>query len=126
MGLNTVTPCYCEVLRTKNSASNYTNPNNPILFETCVSFIWLVKIIFYITLRSASNSHLEILERFQSKVLLILTDASWYVPNVVIRHDLQVPTFRQEAQNYSVTYRQQLTDHPKSGKLLISRAKLQL
>jgi hypothetical protein len=36
---------------------------------------------------SASNSNLEILERFQSKVLRILTDAPWYVPNAVIRSD---------------------------------------
>jgi hypothetical protein len=61
---------------------------------------------------SASNSHLEILERFQSKVLRILTDAQWYVPNALIRRDLQVPTVRQEVRNYSVTYRQRLTDHP--------------
>jgi hypothetical protein len=42
--------------------------------------------------RSASNSNLEILERFQSKVLWIITDAAWYVPNSVIKRDLQVLT----------------------------------
>jgi len=30
---------------------------------------------------TASNSNLETLERFQSKVLRIITDAPWYVPN---------------------------------------------
>jgi predicted kinase len=54
----------------------------------------------------ASNSNLEILERFQSKVLRIITDARRYVPNVVIKRDLQVLTVRQEVRNYSVTYRQ--------------------
>jgi hypothetical protein len=44
-------------------------------------------------------SHLETLERFQSKVFRILTDAPWYVPNAVIRRDLQVPTVRQEVRN---------------------------
>jgi len=34
---------------------------------------------------SASNSNLEILERFPSKVLRIMTDAPWYVPNAVIK-----------------------------------------
>jgi len=46
---------------------------------------------------TASNSNLEILERFQSKVLRIITDAPWYVPNSVIQRDLQVPTVKQGA-----------------------------
>jgi hypothetical protein len=39
---------------------------------------------------SASNSNLEILESFQSKVLHIITDALWYVPNAVMKHNWQV------------------------------------
>jgi len=63
---------------------------------------------------SASNCILEILERFQSKVLRIITDAPWYVPNAVIKRDLQVLSVRQEVRNCSVTYRQRLDDHPNS------------
>ena len=37
---------------------------------------------------SASNSNIETLERFQSKVLRIITNAPRYVPNVVIKRDL--------------------------------------
>ena len=33
---------------------------------------------------TASNSNIDILERFQSKVLRIITDAPWYVPNTII------------------------------------------
>jgi hypothetical protein len=62
--------------------------------------------------RSASNSTIDILERFWSKVLWIITDALWYVPNVVITCNLQVPTVRQAVRTYSVTYRQRLTDRP--------------
>jgi len=47
-----------------------------------------------------------------SQVLLILTDAPQYVPNALIKHDLQVLTVRQEVRNYSVTYRQRLDDIP--------------
>ena len=60
----------------------------------------------------ASNSNLEILERFQSKVLRIITDAPRYVPNVVIKRDLQVLSVGQEARNYSVTCRQRIDHHP--------------
>ena len=46
---------------------------------------------------SASNSNTDILERFQSKVLKIITDAPRYVPNTVIRRDLKVSSVRQRS-----------------------------
>ena len=63
------------------------------------------------------------LESFQSKVLLLITDALRYVPNAVIKCDLQVLSVRQEVRNYNVTYRQRLDDHPNSlAKSLLLRA----
>jgi len=53
---------------------------------------------------TASNPLIDILERFLSKVLRIITDAPWYVLNAVIKHDLRVPSVRQEVRTYSVTY----------------------
>ena len=61
---------------------------------------------------SASNSNVEILERFQSKVLRIITDASWCVPNVLIIHDLNVLSDRSEVRDYSATCRQGLNRSP--------------
>ena len=67
---------------------------------------------------TASNSIIDILERFQSKFLPINTDALWlcaqcgYVPNAVIKYDLQVPSVRQEVRTYSVTYHARLEGHP--------------
>jgi hypothetical protein len=52
---------------------------------------------------SASNSNIEILERFQSKMLRIITDAPRFLPNAVIKRDLKVLSVRQEVRNYSVT-----------------------
>jgi hypothetical protein len=63
---------------------------------------------------SASNCNIEISVRFQSKVLRIITDAPWFVPNTVIIRDLHVLSVRQEVSNYGVTYRQRLNDHPSS------------
>ena len=42
----------------------------------------------------------------------MIVDALWYVPNAVIKHDLQEISVRQDTQNYSVTYCQRLDDHP--------------
>jgi len=63
---------------------------------------------------TASISNLEILERFQSKVLRIITDVTWYMPNSVIQRDLQVPTVNQAARKYTVNYRKRLDVHPNS------------
>jgi hypothetical protein len=56
----------------------------------------------------ASSCNIDILERFQIKVHRIITDAPWYVPNAVIKHDLQVSSVRQEVRTYSVTYHARL------------------
>jgi hypothetical protein len=61
---------------------------------------------------TASNSNIDILEIFQSKVLRIITNAPWYVPNTVIRRDLRVPPFRHEVRTFSITYRHRLENHP--------------
>jgi hypothetical protein len=60
----------------------------------------------------ASTSNIEILERFQSKALCMIVDASWYWPNTVIRRDLQTPTFKEEIRRYSSQYSAHLSAHP--------------
>jgi len=69
--------------------------------------------------------NIEILERFQLKVLRIITDAPLYVPNVVIIRDLQVMSVGQEVRNYSVTYWQKLDEPQQPVKISISKTKLQ-
>jgi hypothetical protein len=62
--------------------------NKLFVRKTILKPIWTYGIQLW---GSASNSPLEILERFQLKVLWKLMDAPWYVPNVVTRRDSQVP-----------------------------------
>jgi hypothetical protein len=83
--------------------------NKLLIYKVIPKPIWTYGVQLW---GSASNSDIEILERFQSKVLRIVTDAPWYVPNAVTKRDLKVPSVRQEVRNYSVTYRQRLDGHP--------------
>jgi hypothetical protein len=53
---------------------------------------------------TTSNCNIEILERFQSKVLRLIVNAPWYVPNSVIRNDLRVPTVKEEISRFSSHY----------------------
>jgi hypothetical protein len=46
---------------------------------------------------TASTSNIDILERFQSIALRMIVDAPWYVPNTVIRRDIQTPTVKKSA-----------------------------
>jgi hypothetical protein len=41
-----------------------------------------------------------------------LQDVPWYIPNTILKRDLQIPTVKQEARKYSANYRKQLDAHP--------------
>jgi hypothetical protein len=60
----------------------------------------------------ASTSDIEILERFQSKVLRMIVDAPWYVPNTIIRRRLQTPTVTEEIHHYTSQCSVPLSVHP--------------
>jgi hypothetical protein len=85
--------------------------NKLLVYKVILKPVWAYGIQLWGT---ASNSNLEIVERFQPKVLRIITDAPGFIPNTVIKHDLQVPTIKQEARKYSVNYRKRLDVHPNS------------
>jgi hypothetical protein len=61
---------------------------------------------------AAFTSNIEILERFQSKVLRTIVDAPWYMPNTVIRRDFQTQRVKEEIRHYSSQYSARLSVHP--------------
>jgi hypothetical protein len=67
---------------------------------------------------TASMFNIEILERFQSKALCMITDAPWYVPNTRIWKDLQIPTVKHEIKRYSYNYSKRLSVH--SNELILN------
>ena len=79
------------------------------MYKAILKPIWTHSVQLWGT---ASNSNIDILQTFQSKVLGIIIDAPWYVPNTMIPCDLQVLPVRQEVRNYSITYHHQLKNHP--------------
>jgi hypothetical protein len=71
--------------------------------------IWTYGIQFWGT---TSNPNNAILERFQSKVLRLIVNAPWYVPNSVIRKDLQIPSVKEEISRFSSLYAVRLRARP--------------
>jgi hypothetical protein len=75
--------------------------NKLLIYNTILKPIWAYGIQLWGT---ASTFNIEILERFQSKALRMITDAPWYVPNTVIRKEFQIPTVKHEIRRYSYQY----------------------
>ena len=73
------------------------------------SAIWTYGIPLWGT---ASQSNIEKLQRLQNKILRMVTNAPWYVPNRVLHSDLQIPTIREEITRLSTKYKAKIDVHP--------------
>jgi hypothetical protein len=51
------------------------------------------------------------LERSQGKVLRMITDAPWYVPNMVLWQDLQITSVKEEIRRFRTHYRDRIYTH---------------
>jgi hypothetical protein len=58
------------------------------------------------------TSNTQILGKFQSETLRMIVDAPWYVPNTVMRRDLETPTVKEEIRRYSSQYSARHSAHP--------------
>jgi hypothetical protein len=87
--------------------------NKLLIYKTIIKPIWTYGIPLWGT---GSNSNIEILQRFQNKVLRSIVNAPRYVPNTILHTDLQIPTVKAEIMNFSTKYREKLIAHPKELK----------
>jgi hypothetical protein len=71
---------------------------------------------------TVSTSNIESPERFESEALHMIVDTSLYVPNKVIRRDLQTPTVKEEIRRYSSQYSASLSVH--SNDLIVNLMEL--
>jgi hypothetical protein len=83
--------------------------NKLLKYKTILKPIWTYGIPFWGT---ASNSNIEILQRYQNKVLRTTVNAPWYIPNKILHTDVKIPTIREEMTKFSVKYRDKITTHP--------------
>jgi hypothetical protein len=91
-----------------SGASPNSINNKLLIYKVILKPIWTYGILLWST---TSNSNIEILERFQSKVLRLIVDAPWYVPNSVIRNDLQIPTVKEVISRFSSHYNVSISVH---------------
>jgi hypothetical protein len=79
--------------------------NKLLAYKIILKPIWTYGIQLW---GSASISNIEILERFQGKVLRMITNASWYMPNMVLRQDIQITSVQEEIHRFSAQYSDRL------------------
>jgi hypothetical protein len=89
--------------------SNLSISNKLLLYKAILKPIWTYGIQLWGT---TSNSGIAILERFQSKVLRLIVNAPWYVPNSVIGKGLRIPSVKEEISRFSSHYAVRLRAHP--------------
>jgi hypothetical protein len=74
--------------------SKLSTSNKLLIYKTVLKPIRAYGIKLWGT---ASASNIEILERFQTKAWRMIVDAPWYVPNTVIRRDLQTQQLKKKS-----------------------------
>jgi hypothetical protein len=82
--------------------------NKLLVYKTILKPIWTYGIPLW---GSASTSDIEILQRFQNKVIRAIVNAQWYVPNGPLHADLRIPTLREEVTKISWKYKGKITTH---------------
>lgn len=91
------------------SSKSYISTENKILiYKVILKPIWSYGIQLWGT---TSNSNIEILQRFQSKVLRKIVNAPWYVNNKIIHEDTNIPFIREEITRFSSKYLEKLETH---------------
>jgi hypothetical protein len=89
--------------------SKFDLNNKLLIYKVAIKPIWTYGIQLWGT---ASTSNIEIMEYFQLKALRLITEAPCYVPNAVLRNDLQIPTIKEEISRLSSKYSAGLNTHP--------------
>ena len=83
--------------------------NKLLIYKAILKPIWTYGIPLWGT---ASQSNIETLQRLQNKILRMVTNAPWYVPNHMLHSDLQIPTIREEITRLSTNYKAKIDVHP--------------
>ena len=82
--------------------------NKLLLYKTVLKPILTYGIPLWGT---ASHSNIEILQRFQNKVLRTIVNAPWYITNSILHTDLLIPTVREEITKHSIAHKAKLLQH---------------
>lgn len=82
--------------------------NKILIYKAILKPVWTYAVQLWGT---ASNSNIEILQRYQSKTLRLITSAPWFVTNKAIHTDLEIPFVKDEIKKITTKYLQRISYH---------------
>jgi hypothetical protein len=82
--------------------------NKILLYKTIIKPIWRYGVEIW---GCASKSNISIIQRSQSKILLMIANAPWYVPNITLHEDLNVPLVKEVIKQRSTRYHNKIEGH---------------
>ena len=83
--------------------------NKLLVYKSILKPVWTYDIQLW---GSASYSNIQIMERYQNKTSRNIIDAPWFVPNELIRNDLNIKSVTEEINLSLNRYRDRLQTHP--------------
>lgn len=89
--------------------SQLSTENKLLIYKAILMPVWTYGIQLW---GSASESNIDILQRFQSKTLRSIVSAPWYVPNKIIHRDLNMCYVKDIIKIHSEKYHNRLEVHP--------------
>ena len=82
--------------------------NKVVLYKTILKPVWTYGVQLWGT---SSDSNIEILRRYQSKTLRLITNAPWFIKNNAILNDLGIASIKDEINKFSERYLNRLSYH---------------
>ena len=83
--------------------------NKILIYKTILKQVWTYGIELW---GCASNSNIEIIQRYQSKLLRSITNAPWYVTNHTLHSELHIPYVREVFLVRIANHRTSIAKHP--------------
>lgn len=83
--------------------------NKLLLYKCIIKPVWTYGLQLWGT---AANSNVEIIQRFQSKILRTMVDAPWFVTIETLHRDLGIPIVRNEINKVALNHKAKTEVHP--------------
>lgn len=97
-----------------NKNSKLSLKNKLLLYNQILRPVWLYGCQIW---GCASTSNINKVESFQAKVLRTIIGAPWFVKNVDIRRELQIPSVKETIKDTALKYEERLHLHSNSAGL---------
>jgi hypothetical protein len=72
--------------------SKLSSENKIVLYKAIIKPIWTYRMEIW---GCASKYNISIIQRSQSQILRMISSAPWYVPNITLHEDLNVPLVKE-------------------------------